>query len=467
MKPLFLDEIARWIGGKVEGEGPLPCKVVGISTDTRTIREGELFFAISGENFDGHNFVRRAFEKKSAGAVISRLPAEDKLKEFSDRLILVDDTIKALGELAKYYRNELPATIIAVTGSNGKTTTKELVYHILSKKFRGKKSIKSFNNKIGVPLSIFQGDVDDEFLVLELGTNRRGEIEYLAEIVKPDIGIITQVAEVHIEGLGDIRQISAEKASLAKYVEPGGAIVVNGDNPILVKLIDNPRISVFTFGRDKGNDLILSDVREYKNGVKFVVNNRFEFYLPVMGVHNAYNCLAAIVVARRMGFLMEEIAEIIKDFRLPPMRLEVINIDRMTVINDAYNANPVSMESAIRVLENFTTKGRKILCCGDMLELGPKSESYHRKLGRRIGSSGKIDVLIAVGEFADYVVLEAISAGIDKKAVFKFDTSEEAGKFLKGFAKENDTILLKGSRKIQLEKVLDYLKEDVEVKGKK
>jgi len=451
MKTLFLDEICEIISARC-GADMNVYEVKGISTDSRTMRAGELFFAIKGEKFDGHDFVSSAFEKGAVGAVVEREP-ELTDESYRGRLLYVDDVIRAMGGLASYYRDELACTVIAITGSNGKTTTKEMIYHILSKRYKGKRSQKSFNNQIGVPLTLLDVEVNDEFLVSELGSNHPGEIDYLGNIVRPDIAVITQIGESHLEGFGSIDRVASEKASIVRHVRAGGAIVANGDNHILMRLISHPEATVFSFGTSEDNDMRVGQIVQRKGGIKFTVNGRFKFFVPVIGRHNAINCLAAIVVARRMGFEMDQINEALSDFRLPAMRLEVIDADGVTIINDAYNANPVSMSAAIDVLVNYPCRGRRIFCCGDMLELGSQSESFHRQLGARIGCS-EIDVLIVVGGFAKQVGKEAISAGLKRENVFVSEKTEQVSEVLKSLICQGDVILIKGSRAMKMEKII-------------
>lgn len=466
MRKTTLYDIINWINGKIISEQDPKfthkIQVESISTDSRTIKEGDLFFAIKGEHFDGHDFVAEAFKKGASFAVVSQIP-QDKEIPFKDRLIFVNDTVTALGKLAKNYRKGLSSTVIAVTGSNGKTTTKELIYHILSKNLKGRRSTGSFNNKIGLPISILEADGKEDFLVLELGTNSPGEIDYLANIAEPNMGVITQISEAHLDGLRDIRQIAAEKTSLIKYIRTGGAAAVNGDNPLIMKFIDRSDISIFTFGRRKENDITVSNIREDIDGIHFLVNGKQSFSLPVLGRHNAYNFLAALIIARRMGFSMESIKDAIKDFSPPNMRMQRIKLSRpnITIINDAYNANPTSMLAAIETIEQLPCKGRRVLCCGDMLELAEKTELYHRKIGKRLGKSKKINCIIAIGSYSGYIAEEALAAGAEKNSVFAFKDTKQASEFIKDFIRENDIILFKGSRRLKLEYIINNILDTI------
>jgi len=452
MKPLFLDEIRDSMGGRSLAEPPA-ITISGVSTDTRNLSTGEVFFAIRGEHFDGHDFLAQAFDKGAAATVAEHVP-EDLAANYASRVIVVDDTVRALGRLASYYRNELACTVIAVTGSNGKTTTKELIHHVLSKYYRGRRSQKSFNNHIGVPLTLLSGEPGDQFLVAEAGSNRPGEIDYLGSIIRPDVAVITNVSEAHLESFDSIEHVASEKASLANHVRPGGAIIVNGDRELLLRTVSHPQAMVISFGQSDANDLRVTDLKTTPKGVEFIVNNRFEFFLPVLGRHNAVNCLAAIACARRMGLEMAQIASSLQDFRLPDMRLQIEHIGEMVVLNDAYNSNPASMLSALEVLAELPAAGRRVFFCGEMLELGRDSEQYHRQLGRRIGCSS-VTVLVAIGSQAPAIAEEAISAGLSRKNVWTFKDVEEAKSQLGGMIRCGDVILIKGSRAVGMEALLD------------
>jgi UDP-N-acetylmuramoyl-tripeptide--D-alanyl-D-alanine ligase len=333
-----------------------------------------------------------------------------------------------------------------------------MIHHILSKKLRGQRSIKSFNNNIGVPLTLLSGEAQDEFLVAEVGTNHPGEIDYLGNIVCPDIAVITNVGESHLEGLGTVERVASEKASLAKHVRAGGAVVVNGDREMLLRLISHPQAMVISFGLSANNDMRITTLTVQPDRVEFEINNRFKMELPVLGAHNAMNCLAAIVVARRLGFDMPEIAEALKDFKLPSMRLELTPIGPYKILNDAYNANPASMRSALETLEKFSTTGRRVFCCGQMRELGPQSELFHRELGKLIGSH-RVDGLVAVGEFAKPLIDEATGAGLAANRAWAFKDSVEAGVELKNIIQPGDLILVKGSRAMKMEHLIEKIRE--------
>ena len=278
----------------------------------------------------------------------------------------------------------------------------------------------------------------------------------MGNIIRPDIAVITQIGESHLEGFGSIERIAAEKSSIAKYVQAGGAIIANGDNPILIRLISHPQATIFSFGTSEDNDIRVSEIKQKRNGIHFLVNGKFPFFVPIIGRHNAINCLAAIIIARRMGFEMEEINEALQDFSLPDMRLTIKEIDNVTFINDAYNANPVSMSAAIDVLNNFPCKGKKILCFGQMLELGKKAEQFHCEIARKIGKS-KINCLIAIGEFAKTIRNEAIKSGLQREKCFVADNAKQAKEILENIIETNDVVLIKGSRATKMETIIENI----------
>jgi len=456
VKTLFLDEIRARIGARAEA-GPAPVRVSAVSTDSRRIEEGSLFFAIPGQRFDGHDFVAAAFDRGAAGAVVEREP-DISANDYQSRILVVDDTVRALGRLARSYRQELSCPVIAVTGSNGKTTTKEMIFHILSKHYHGTRAAGSFNNHIGVPITLLGAEVSDEFLVAEVASNHPGELDSLADIIQPNIAVITMIGESHLEGFGDLDHVAVEKASLAGHVRSGGAIIINGDYDRLARLIDHRQAAVVSFGTCDDNDLRITDIAIANQGIRFVVNARFEFSLPVPGRHNAINSLAAIAVARRLGLGMDQIAEDFRDFSLPPMRLQTERIGTFRLLNDAYNANPASMYAAIQTLEDITAGGRTVFFCGDMLELGADSDDYHYRLGRRIAECG-IDVLAAVGPRSRRTADGAISAGLDPRSVRCYDRVGQVRSDLGRIVQPGDTILLKGSRAMEMDTLVNGLRK--------
>ncbi|MCG3138184.1 MAG: UDP-N-acetylmuramoyl-tripeptide--D-alanyl-D-alanine ligase [Phycisphaerae bacterium] len=454
MKPLTITEIISAIDGRVLC--PIrPCSISGISTDSRQVRSGDLFVAIRGERFDGHDFVETALQQGALFAVVSLSDRFAGVPQ-ANRVIVVPSTNAALGQLAAYHRRLLPATVIAVTGSNGKTTTKAMITHLLSATRQGRSSPKSYNNEIGVPLTLLSAGAGDEFLVVEVGTNAPGEITALGRLVRPDIAVITSVGPAHLEKLLSIEGVADEKLSLLNHMEPGGAAIVNVDRPeVRLRLKPSADLNLITFGQHAEADLRLTDVHE-EGPLRFRINDRYEVTLRVPGRHNASNALAALAVGRRLGLEFEPMIERLASFELPDMRLQMHQYGRLLVINDCYNANPASMRAAIEVLDNLKAPGRRVAILGDMRELGAASEQWHHEIGRVIGTS-RIDLLFSVGDFAEVVCRAARTARPHQLTTHAANRVHELRDVLPDLLRPDDTILLKGSRAMQMEKVLEML----------
>jgi len=475
MKTLTLQEVVTALQGQIDRPKPIG-NVSRVLTDSRKILPGDLFVAIDGERFDGHSFVGEAFAAGAIAAVVQndfepalQLDWDDLPTERSgiSMLIRVDDTVEALGRLSRYYRRtvmEGSVAVVAVTGSNGKTTTKSMIAHILGGRWRGRASIKSFNNAIGVPLTLLSTEPSDEFVVCEVGTNSPGEIAALARLIEPEVAVLTNVAEVHLEGLGNLEGVVAEKLSLFNELRPGGCAVINVDQEMVRWSLEHDRhltrIKKVTFGKWPEADLRLTDVRPMSSetsakqnrlpGIKFTVNDRFVYRLNIPGPHNALNALAAIGVARRFGLDHDEIAGRLATFELPAMRLSEQRVGELILINDAYNANPSSMKAGIEVLVQTPTSGRRVLVMGDMRELGEAAEQKHRDLAEHIAGSG-IDLLIAIGENARLVSKTAKQAGGDAIETHGYASTALAQKRIVSHLRANDTVLVKGSRALALE----------------
>lgn len=430
---MHLSQIARAVSGSpdrpVNGE-----RIAGVSTDTRTLRPGEIFFALRGPNYDGHAFVAEAFRRGALAAVV-----ESPLEGLGPQ-IRVGDSVAALGELASAWRMTLPARVIAVTGSNGKTTTQSMIAHILGKDHEIVKPPGSFNNFIGLPLTLFTATPKTEFIVLELGTNHRGEIARLAEIARPDVGVLTSIGEAHLEGLGDVEAIADEKTSLFRHVR--GTIVVH-DDPRIRRRVRLPEEKVVTFGRSETCDLHPTDVGA--DPLRFRVRG-VEFKLALLGEWNMLNALAASAVAMIHGIPLGECARRLEDFKPPKMRMERLEIGGVTILNDAYNSNPVSSRNAIAEFGRLPA-ARKVVVFGDMKELGARSEELHREIGSRIAEQ-RFDAVIAVGP-------ECRALGVP--GAVHVDRVEELETRIGELVRPGDFVLLKGSRAVGLEKVVRYL----------
>ncbi len=442
MESMSVGEILKACEGRLVSGNP-ETKLAGLSTDTRTIKEGDMFLAIVGKKYDGHSFIMEAFKKKAAGAIIScsvkKIPKDREL-------ICVRDTLRALQRIAGHYRDKFTLPVIAVTGSNGKTTTKEMLASILSQKFETLRSQASFNNEVGVPLSLLQISSQHEVCILEIGMNKRGEIRHLAGIAKPDIGVITNIGSAHIANFGTLRQIAMAKAELLGKVS--GTCVLNADDKHYQVLRRRCSGKVLTFGLRKEADFRADSIVLSASALSFRLNGKFEVRLPVTGQHNVYNALASIAASSSFDIAAGNICRGLKSLHLPPWRGEIRKCGTTEIINDTYNANPDSMRAAISLLA--IREGRKILVIADMLELGEEAEKCHEDLGRFIAQSG-IDALFSCGDLARISAQAAVKEGM--KEVFPSRTKHELVKKLLSELKPYDIILIKGSRAMGMEEV--------------
>lgn len=458
MLPLSFQEIIYATKAKLFRPTTLPQRIKGVSTDTRTIEPGEVFVALTGPRYDGHSFINEAVQRGAAGVIAKQPPRRFNKHLKRIPILCVRNTIKALGQLASYYRTKLSLPIIAVTGSNGKTTTKEMIYHILSAGRPGIRSKKSYNNFIGVPLTILSIRPRHQFAVLELGTNYRGELPYLAQIVKANIGVITNISATHLQGLGSIRNVAYEKWSLFKHLSPGGTALFNMDDPWLKKMPKYAEYKVVTFGASNRVDIRGINLKLNRKGISFTVNNRFFCQLSVSGSWNMENALAAMATTSVLGVKLRNATNRLRNFKSPPMRMETQIIRGTTFINDAYNANPRSVTLAIDELDHLPTQGRKILVLGDMYELGKCSRKFHASLGNQIRQTD-IDTILTIGQAVRYTIAQLNKLNT-RQMLFHFNSATTAGDFLKNYIKPGDLVLLKGSRVMELEKVLEPLSKE-------
>ena len=457
MKPLSLQQVKHAVGGRaltrLPAHGPT---VQAICTDTRRMQPGSLFIALRGDHHNAHEFLPQAAAGGAVAALVEAVPAQTLPNV---HLIAVPDTRKALGKLATYVRKQMRAKVIAVAGSNGKTSTKYLIDSALSGKLRGSMSPKSFNNEIGVPLTIFPADPTQDYIVLEMGTNHHGEIKVLTEMALPDIAVITNCGAEHLEGLDDLMGVRNENASIVSGLNPKGLLVVNGDDPDLLSAVNAYKGKRITFGFEPTNDLFANDVRCDANGIHFFLNNsKREVYVPMLGKHTAANALAAIAVARRMGLSEEQVIESLAEARGPEMRLQLQDIEGVSLLNDAYNANPNSMRAALETVGALPLKGRRVAVLGDMRELGKSSERYHREIGQ-FAATCKIDLLACVGQQATLIAESAEKSGMATGAICRFPDARAAANTVPGWLREGDLVLLKASRSIHLELVAQAIME--------
>ncbi|UCG10939.1 MAG: UDP-N-acetylmuramoyl-tripeptide--D-alanyl-D-alanine ligase [Deltaproteobacteria bacterium] len=437
----------------------------GISTDSRRLNPGDLFVALKGEHFDGHRFITQAITG-GATAVVIALDRADRvdLGKLQIPVVGVTDTLRAFGDLARYWRRRYRIPAVAITGSNGKTTTKEMVATIVSRTRKVLKNQGTFNNLIGLPLTLFQLDRTHQAAVLELGMNQPGEIARLAEILRPDLGLITNIQPAHLAGLGTLEGIQAAKGELFAGMPSSATIVVNRDDPRVVALA-----STFS-GRQVGYsatgnlaEVVLDRVVGMDaNGSRFLLKlgrGTQEIQLPMIGRHQLNNAVAAAAVAWSLGIPGNTIAEALLSFQPVEKRMQVLTLPGdIWVINDSYNANPGSMIAALETLNHLKQEARAVAILGDMLELGDESAALHREVGRVVAKQGT-DHLMAMGERAVDLLAGAVESGMSDECITRGNTHADLALQVHRFASSGDWVLVKGSRKMQMEKVVEHLIE--------
>ncbi len=437
----------------------------GVSIDTRTLEPGQLFVAIRGKRFDGNEFVGEAIARGAAGAVVERFPSppppltlplspkggEGRGEGVRPPIWTVPDTLVALGQLARFHRDRFQPDLVAITGSSGKSTTKEMLAHLLSGDREILATPGTQNNRIGVPLTLFRLDATHRAVVLELGTNQWGEIRALTEISRPTIGMVTHIGPAHLQTFGDLEGVLKAKGELWETLEPSAVLVLNGDDPLLARAGSILRRKVVWYGTGPAAEVRGAGIRLEPFGSSFQVNG-VEARLPVPGRHNVMNALAALACAKVLGMDLSTAAQRLSSFAPLPGRLSISEREGLLLLDDTYNANPASLSAALQVLRDLPRPGgKKVVALGDMLELGGGSEDLHARAGRQIVEQGA-DALITVGRLAGRALAAAREAGLPAQAGYSFETPEQAGEFLAGFLRPGDALLLKGSRGIQMEK---------------
>ncbi|MGE8207092.1 UDP-N-acetylmuramoyl-tripeptide--D-alanyl-D-alanine ligase [Heyndrickxia sp. NPDC080065] len=431
----------------------------GVCIDTRKLQKGNLFIPFKGRNVDGHQLVEDAINSGAACALwqedVPNPPAQLPI-------LIVKDTEKALQDLARSYRNELQVKVVGVTGSNGKTTTKDMVTSVLSEKYKVQKTEGNFNNHLGLPLTILSLHEDTDIAVLEMGMSARGEIEFLTQMAKPDIAIITNIGEAHLQDLGSRDAIAEAKLEITKGLSNDGLFIYIGDEPLLKERADNyNHLRVQTFGKAETNDIYPLSIEKNEDGSVFSVNiaPEINFFLPVLGEYNVQNSLAAILAAVELNLTMEEIKAGLKKLKLSAMRMELLSGIRGTkIINDAYNASPTSMKAAIHMLESLDQYAGKIVVLGDMLELGDNEREFHYEIGKELDPE-KIQYVFTYGELAKNIT-ESAKTSFSHNNVFAFSDKQELIQSLLSVIKGDEWILVKGSRGMKLEEIVKAIKKD-------
>lgn len=456
MLPISIDEILIATGGELVCGDREWLLEAGVSTDSRNILPDQLFIALKGENFDGHGFIGQVIDKGVRGIVFSD---ELRIEQIPTGVcaVRVKDTLIALGHLAAYYRNKFDIPIIGITGSNGKTTTKEMMGDVLSKQWKVLRNKKNFNNAIGLPLTLLDMDASTQFCVVEMGMNHPEEITYLANIARPMIGVITNVSESHIGHFENKDAIARAKFELIEAMGGKGIAVLNADDPFVAKMAQGHKGQVITFGINEKADVFATEIRENDAGVSFDIHwdgeKIQEMFIPIHGGHNIYNVLAVCGVLVALGLDLSLAVSGLNKFKLPDSRCEMIERDGIRIINDAYNANPGSMKAALLTLSKIACSGRRIVVMGDMLELGKWSKELHQDVGVYIGDAG-IDVLVTVGQDSVFTASVAKDKGVE---TFACQNHTEALAVLNDMIKPSDVVLIKGSRGMRMERIVEGL----------
>jgi UDP-N-acetylmuramoyl-tripeptide--D-alanyl-D-alanine ligase len=497
METLFTAaEILSATGGRLMRGDPAQA-VSGISIDSRTIRPGNLFIAIKGERFDGHRFVYEALERGACGVLVNvsshRIPntAEEETLLRDKILIGVTDTLAALQGLSRSHRRRWALPVVAVTGSNGKTTTKEMAAEILAERYVTLKNEGNINNQIGLPLTLLRLTSGHQAAVLEMGISRPGELRRLCEMALPQVGLITNIGPAHLETLGSMDAVAAAKAELLESLSPSeGVAILNRDDLFYSYLRSRVSGRVVTFGLDPEADIHIEDLnaedsqvvmnlscRSSAFGIAWshekhsrgsgrraasaentipVARSRVQIHLQTIGRHNALNAAAAAAVGWSLGCELEEVRRGLERFRPVAMRSEIIPWEGRTILNDAYNANPASMLAALETLKRFPARGRRIAVLGDMLELGADAAEAHRRIGRAVVSSGA-GFLITMGSHAAETAEGAWASGMSRDHVTVCREPSEAAQILSRMSESGDVIMIKGSRGMRMERILDHL----------
>ncbi|MBU4377084.1 MAG: UDP-N-acetylmuramoyl-tripeptide--D-alanyl-D-alanine ligase [Candidatus Omnitrophica bacterium] len=451
-----VNEIIKATGGRCLNH-PAIKEVTGVSTDSRTVKSGAIFIAIPGERYDGHDFIAKALAEGASGVIIASKKINYAKKRFGfdfrsadNRIfVAVDDTVTALGDLARLHRERFDIPVVAITGSNGKTTAKEMIYTALKTKWRPLKNSGTENNLIGVPHTLLKLQDTYDSLVVELGMSRIGEIKRLAEISRPNIGIITNIGPSHLQYLRDLSGVYAAKKELLDFLKRGDIAILNGDDFIL-RSFGRKTLKAVRFGIENNSDFRAESIKHEGRNWSFRVSGT-TFLIKSASHHDIYNALAAISIGALFGIRLARISEALCGYVSLDKRMVRSIIEGIEFIDDTYNSNPLSMSSAIATLSSYNSKGSKVLVSGDMLELGRKSAYYHGEMGRLVADSG-IDKFISVGKLARNSFLAAKKSGMQN--IWFCRTKKEAASVLKKIVKPDDVVLVKGSRGMRMEEVI-------------
>ena len=460
-----IDEILKASGGKLIGKAPAG-PITGVSTDTRTLGAGALFVALRGERFDGHQFLKEAFHRGASAAMIDeaayRTGHDLYLRSQGPRcFVIVRNTYEAFAGLAHFHRMRFQIPVVGITGSAGKTTTKECVAALLRRQQNVLANSGNFNNEVGLPLTLLQLGSEHQAAVFEMGARSKiSDIEDLCRVAEPTLGVITNIQPVHLERLGSLDAIYQTKLALGRFLaKRDGILVINGDDERLVREAKKTKARLVTFGFSPACHVVISEGRQEGDAIRFTLNRQFHFTLKGYGTFNIRNAAAALAVARELGLDLRELSEHWHDFVEVPNRfhLEQWENPRIQLIKDCYNANPISFSLALKAFEEIPVTGKRIIVAGDMRELGSEAEQYHRALGREIAATSA-DLVVAVGEFAP-VVAAAIHDNNYRITCETFTETQSTVDFLVPLLSDGDSVFLKASRAMKFEEIADGLRK--------
>ncbi len=459
MKNMTLKNIARACGGKLFG-GREDLEIAGAVMDSRQIEKDFLFFAIQGERVDGHRFIPRVMEKGAACAVCEKLPETEETGKYAGSYILVEDVKKAMQDIAAFYRSGLDIPVVGITGSVGKTSTKEFIAAVLEQKYKVLKTQGNYNNEIGVPLTLLRIREEHEAAVVEMGINHFGEMHRLSRMAAPDIVVMTNIGDCHLEALGSREGILKAKSEIFDFMKENGTIILNGDDDMLSTIKEVHSHKPVTFGKNKNNLCYATDIRSMgllgSSAVIHLPSGSFQVRIPLPGEHMVYNALAAAAAGEALGLSAEEIAAGISAVKPTAGRSNLIKCGDKVVIDDCYNANPVSMCAALDLLAQADT--RKTAVLGDMFELGENAEKLHGDVGRYAAELG-LDVIICVGELSAEMAGDAKAANTGKSEIRYYPAKEDLLRELKDIIKPGDTVLVKASHGMGFAEIVEKLKQ--------
>lgn len=447
-----IDAIIRMLDADYIENGNIEEKIQGVCIDSRKVEPGNLYIPIRGVNNNGHVFTAQAIEKGAKAVLWERRepnPPKDVV------VILVEDTTKALQDLAKAYRHQLKMKVAAISGSNGKTSTKDILGSLLRTHFITAKTLGNYNNEIGVPLTLLSFDENVECAVVEMGMENLGELSFLTHLVEPDLAVLTNVGTAHLENLGSMENIAKAKVEITESLKPGSLFIYNGDDAYLKQAVIDKEIPgsirIKTYGTNPKCDCIVSDVEQKMDGLRFCLNGA-PYHLDMIGTHNAMNAAAACMAAREMGLQEPEIVKGFQSIEKTGLRNELVSFGKACILNDAYKSNPQSALAAMDTMNRFDYSYR-IAVLADMLELGETSDMIHYQLGKDLAQY-KVNEVLTYGEMARYIAQGAYAAELN---VMHFETKDEIIEYLKPYSEKECMILIKGSRGMKLEEIVDGL----------